>query len=392
VQADSLSPIVPNAPISPETAISQYSPLLTRTEMSEIVNFPEVFFLGERSRKADASPLCRLNHGFDHPDHSYRAQVGDHLAYRFEIRGFIGSGAFGRVVRAFDHKTQMDVAVKILVNTPQMHEQGQIEMQILGELNHRDCPWIVRAFDFFVFRSHICIVFEILSGSLYDVMKSDGFARTTAVLVRRYATQLLEALAVCHQAGIVHCDVKPDNVLYVNETRTAVKLIDFGSGCFDGSQRYPYIQSRFYRAPEVVLGIKYGPPTDIWGFGLIVVELLTGKILFPADDELELLGMMVEVIGLPPLAMIAASSRKAEFFDKQMNLKIAHANVRRPFSLSLTRILGSQNPQLHDFLKRCLAWDPAKRMSAHEALEHPWLRQREGIRIEKPEMSFPPIR
>jgi dual specificity tyrosine-phosphorylation-regulated kinase 2/3/4 len=386
-----LSPAVPDGPISPDVALSEYSALLMRYETAEILKFPEIYFIGERSRKAENPASNGLNRGFDSADHSYRPQIGDHLAYRYEVLGAFGAGAFGRVVRALDHKTGAVVAVKILINTPQMHDQGKIEAKLLAHLNHVRCSAIVRAYDFFVFRSHICITFEVLGANLYDVLRSANFAPVALPVVRRYAAQLLEALAVCHAAGVVHCDLKPENVLCADDAKSSVKLIDFGSGCFDGNQRFQYIQSRFYRAPEVVLGMWYGPPMDIWSLALIVIELMTGKPLFPADDELELLGMIAEIFGSPPPTFVAAGRRKGDFFDARLTLKPGKNRDRRPGSVSLAKAIGCNDPKLLDFLTKCLAWVPDARLTAEKALEHPWLRSTEVTISGKPTTNLPPV-
>jgi dual specificity tyrosine-phosphorylation-regulated kinase 2/3/4 len=385
------SAAVPDGPISPDVALSQYGALLTRHEATEILKFPEVYFIGDPARKLEGAPASGLNRGFDHPDHSYRPQIGDHLAYRYEILGAFGAGAFGRVVRALDHKTGAVIAIKVLINTPQMHDQGKIEAKLLAHLNHVRCGSIVRAYDFFVFRSHICITFEVLGANLYDVLKLGGFAPIALPVVRRYALQLLEALRACHAAGVVHCDLKPENVLCTDETKSSVKLIDFGSGCFDGNQRFQYIQSRFYRAPEVVLGMWYGPPMDIWSLALIVVELMTGKPLFPADDELELLAMIAEIFGNPPLAFIAAGRRKGDFFDARLNLKAGKGRARRQGSVSFANVISCSDPKLIDFLAKCLAWEPDARLTAEKGLAHPWLHSTEVTISAKPATNLPSV-
>lgn len=84
---------------------------------------------------------------------------------------------------------------------------------------------------------------------------------------------------------IVHCDLKPENILLKTSLKSAIKLIDFGSGCLLGKQIYTYIQSRFYRAPEIILGIQYGHPIDMWSFACILFELYTGYPMFTGEDE-----------------------------------------------------------------------------------------------------------
>ena len=84
---------------------------------------------------------------------------------------------------------------------------------------------------------------------------------------------------------IIHCDLKPENILLVDQEATRLKLVDYGSGCFRNEQVYTYVQSRFYRAPEVILRINYSEKVDIWSFGCILAELYTGEPLFPGNNE-----------------------------------------------------------------------------------------------------------
>ena len=101
-------------------------------------------------------------------------------------------------------------------------------------------------------------------------------------------------------------------------TTKNVKVIDFGSSCYIGGQKCEYIQSRYYRAPEVILRIKYGPPMDIWNFACIIVKLLIGSPLFPGTDEKEQHDMYMEILGIPPKHIILCSSRRIELFGHSM--------------------------------------------------------------------------
>ena len=106
--------------------------------------------------------------------------------------------------------------------------------------------------DYFVFKDFLCIVFDCLNSSLYDVL-----SKTEKGLpldeVRQYLRQILEALITFKDANLIHCDLKPENILVMDDLKT-VKLIDFGSAAYNGHQVYTYIQSRYYRAPEVLMG------------------------------------------------------------------------------------------------------------------------------------------
>jgi dual specificity tyrosine-phosphorylation-regulated kinase 2/3/4 len=267
----------------------------------------------------------------------------------------------------------MHVAVKVIVNTAQMHEQGQVEARILGQLKGVDSKYIVRAFEFFIFRSHICITFEILGKNLYELCQIQKFRPMPLSLCQNWAKQILIGLEQCHGLKIVHCDLKPENVLVFSKDRTRVKLIDFGSSCTEGHQKYEYIQSRFYRAPEVLLGIPYGPPMDIWSFVLVIIEMLIGFPLFPGDDELEQLVLIAEILGPPPIELVRKGKRSKDFFEENKNLKGPFAKAKPPGSVQLETILLMNDPCLLDFIKRCLTWDQTDRMTATECLQHPFI-------------------
>jgi dual specificity tyrosine-phosphorylation-regulated kinase 2/3/4 len=161
-----------------------------------------------------------------------------------------------------------------MVNTEQMHDQGKVETQILAIVNRAKSRYIIRTFDFFVFRSHICMTFEILGPNLLEVCRANEYKSLPLGTARLFALQMLKGLEICHQNWIIHCDIKLENVLLVPGSQTLVKIIDFGSSCFAGFRKYEYIQSRFYRAPEVMMGITYGRPMDIWSTALVVTSII----------------------------------------------------------------------------------------------------------------------
>ena len=203
------------------------------------------------------------------------------------------------MIKCFDHKEKKQIALKLVINTQQMHEQGLIEAEILEHLSKldKDCKeHIVRGNGSFMFRDHVCITFEILGQNLYDYSRSIHFKPIPARQLKCIAKNMLTALMFCHKNGVIHCDMKPENVLFYPNSVMECKIIDFGSSCFNGHQKYEYIQSRFYRAPEVILGVKYGTPMDIWSFACIVVEMLIGRPIFAGEDEQEQLEMKKEYI------------------------------------------------------------------------------------------------
>ena len=360
---------IPNGPLSPMDAVKSYGGALTPFELTEILNFPEIYYLGSLPRKVQFNASDPRNSGFDDANGHYRLMPGDHLAFRFEVLQILGSGAFGQVCLCTDHKANQQVAVKVVVNTKQMQEQGAVEGKILGRLNQDQCRNIVRAFDYFVFRNHVCISFEVLGKSLFTLMKENEFKPFDTAFVRGVAQQMFRALSDIHKCGVVHCDVKPENVLQGAST-LEFKLIDFGSGCFNGQQRYQYIQSRFYRAPEVILGFRYSYPMDVWSMALVLVELLIGCPLFPGRNEYDMLSRITAFLGPMPAVMAERSPRRRQFFDGQMRLRTM-SDVQAGEARS--RVMGLNDPMFEDLIMKCLVWDPSLRLSAEDALKHPWL-------------------
>ena len=133
-------------------------------------------------------------------------------------------------------------------------------------------PNIVRLKHHFVHREHMCLVFELLSYNLYDLLRLTKFRGVSLNLIRKFAKQIITSLRVLADSNIIHCDLKPENILLRHPKRSAIKLIDFGSSCRDKKTVYTYIQSRYYRAPEVILGTRYDVAIDMWSLGCTLVR------------------------------------------------------------------------------------------------------------------------
>lgn len=220
-------------------------------------------------------------------------------------------GSFGQVVCAYDRQTQCDVAIKIIKSKHAFLVQAQTEINLLNTILERD-PHdeqnIVRLLDTFVFRKHQCLVFEMLSYNLYDLLKNTRFRGVSLTLVRKFARQILKSLDfLANTVDIIHCDLKPENILLKHPRRSAIKMIDFGSSCLSTKKTYTYIQSRFYRSPEVLLGLSYSQKIDVWSLGCVLVEMHTGEPLFGGSDQLDQMNRIVAVMGMPPLDMIENS-------------------------------------------------------------------------------------
>lgn len=349
---------------------------LTSFEAKEILDFPEVYFLGSLSVKRQPDESCK-NYGFDDETGNYLMRPTDHLDYRYEIRNVLGQGSFGIVMDCFDHKRKCSVAVKVVINSTKFRKQSKFEVAIIEALNKAsNSPHIVRMKACFSFRGHICIVFERLGPNLYQLSKINLHQGFPTLLVKKYSQQIVSALSTMHSLGLVHCDLKPENILASDLPNNQIKLIDFGSSCYDTQTTYTYLQSRYYRAPEVILGLPYGCSIDMWSLGCIIAELVNGRPIFEGDSEADQLLAITEVLGLPPKAMLENSPKTYKFF-KTFSEPIISPNksgvVRRPEYSNLASEIRTSEFLLLDFLRKCLQWDPAERLTVEEAQRHPWL-------------------
>lgn len=236
----------------------------------------------------------------------------------------------------------------------------------------------------FYFRGHLCISTELLDMNLYEFIKSNGFRGFSLRLIRRFTKQMLSSLLLLKQHKVIHCDLKPENILLAHPMHSEIKVIDFGSSCFENEKVYTYIQSRFYRSPEVILGMTYGMPIDMWSLGCILAELFTGYPIFPGENEQEQLACIMEVFGPPEKHLIEKSTRKKLFFDSQGKPRLTVSSKgrrRRPSSKNLQQVLKCDDEAFLDFLARCLRWDPDRRLKPEEAVCHEYITgQRKPVR------------
>jgi dual specificity tyrosine-phosphorylation-regulated kinase 2/3/4 len=187
---------------------------------------------------------------------------------------------------------------------------------------------------------------------------------------------MLACLVLLQNKRIIHCDLKPENILLYEARKADIRVIDFGSSCKEEEKVYTYIQSRFYRSPEVILGSTYGLGIDMWSFGCILAELWTGYPLFPGENEQEQLACIMEIFGPPDRHLVERCTRKKLFFDSVGKPRVTVSSKgrrRRPSSKTLSQALKTEDEAFLDFVTRCLRWDPERRMKPHEAVTHPFI-------------------
>ncbi|KAK0588212.1 hypothetical protein LWI29_036018 [Acer saccharum] len=322
--------------------------------------------------------------GFEE-DKNFHVVLNSVIAGRYHVTEYLGSAAFSKAIQAHDLHTGMDVCVKIIKNNKDFFDQSLDEIKLLKYVNKHDPAdkyHILRLYDYFYYREHLLIVCELLKANLYEFHKfnreSGGEVYFTMPRLQSITIQCLEALQFLHSLGLIHCDLKPENILVKSYSRCEVKVIDLGSSCFETDHLCSYVQSRSYRAPEVILGLPYDKKIDIWSLGCILAELCTGNVLFQNDSPATLLARVIGIIGPIDQGMLAKGRDTYKYFSKNHMLYERNQETNRleyliPKKTSLRHRLPMGDQGFIDFVDHLLEVNPKKRPSASEALKHPWL-------------------
>ncbi|KAL3512464.1 hypothetical protein ACH5RR_025181 [Cinchona calisaya] len=322
--------------------------------------------------------------GFEE-DKNFHVVLNSVIAGRYHVTEYLGSAAFSKAIQAHDLHTGMDVCVKIIKNNKDFFDQSLDEIKLLKYVNKHDPGdkyHILRLYDYFYYREHLLIVCELLKANLYEFHKfnreSGGEVYFTMPRLQSITIQCLEALQFLHGLGLIHCDLKPENILVKSYSRCEVKVIDLGSSCFETDQLCSYVQSRSYRAPEVILGLPYDKKIDIWSLGCILAELCTGNVLLQNDSPATLLARVIGIIGSIDQDMLAKGRDTYKYFTKNHMLYERNQEMNRleyliPKKTSLRHRLPMGDQGFIDFVDHLLEINPKKRPSASEALKHPWL-------------------
>lgn len=369
---------------------------------------------------------------------------------RFTIKKLLGQGTFGKVVKAYDHQTNTDVAIKIIKSIKKYREASKIELRVLTMLKKHDptnkfqCIHLRECFDY---RDHICIVTDLLKISLYDFMEKNSFLSFPGSHIQAMVKQLLRSVAFMHDLKLIHTDLKPENILikdasyrkkpyykpedgqtYYRKILKDPKIytIDFGSAIFQDEYHSSIISTRHYRAPEIILGVGWSFPCDMWSVGAIMIELLTGEALFKTHENPQHLAMMEKIIGKPvdqrmvrkcltlyknknpssnsrfDSSIVNSFSKKSGnlIFGPQTNdknivmevdnmktiEKLVEEKIGLKFDVSLSCKEAIKSFKIRsnlrdryafwyyyiELIKRMLVFDPDNRITARDALNHQW--------------------
>ncbi|EXK79115.1 CMGC/CLK protein kinase [Fusarium oxysporum f. sp. raphani 54005] len=351
---------------------------------------------------------------------SYIVVPNTKLTEMFEVIGSIGEGAYGRVVKARivvegdDTVSNKFVAIKINALGKECSDAARNELRILetlkmhDEKNQNQC---IHAQMCFEYRGHICMVMDLLGQSTYEFLKKNKCAPYPDSQIQSFARQLFNSVAFLHDLGLVHADIKPQNIVlcdvtscilpynrlrhssspvrfgegrYAAERRvlvnTEVRLIDFGLATFlDESPSY-FHSTPAYSAPETWLYHQASFSHDIWSIGCTLVEFFTGDLLFKTSDMLEYLAMIEAIAGLKieeEIAWITDAKFRGILSALLPNaMQEPRKKVEKMKMKHLDQIIPGNNAFLKNFadlLKRIFVLNPNHRITAKQALQHPFL-------------------
>jgi len=331
--------------------------------------------------------------------------IGSIIAGRYQIMEYLGSAAFSKAIQCVDLTTGNHYCMKVIENNKDYFDQSIDEIKLLKFINFNgdvDRHNVLRIFDYFYHKEHLFIVTELLKDNLYEYYKfnrekEDDFYFTIGRL-QKITFQILTALKYIHGLKLIHCDLKPENIMIKSYSRTEIKVIDFGSSCYIHDHLSSYVQSRSYRAPEVIIGCKYDYKIDIWSLGCILAELWTGSVLFQNDTVQGLLARVIGIVGPFPDWMMKDGRLVNKFFTPEKllfqdvflddglsaggasetskrKIKTGKLQVLVPKISNLKSRLNTDDIFFLDFLRNMLHIDPSKRFSADDALSHPWITQ-----------------
>jgi len=364
-------------------------------EWAEMTLYDTVWFFGGDKKLEYNQEEVNMNYGFDEWESEEDQDeddermliiiVGDHLEFRYEILSVLGHGSYGRVVLARDHARPVtdkyhEVAIKIMHNESRTvrYFKEEIDITKYVEDNTADSNLYTKILKTFFFRNHYFIVFELLGKSLFREL--NGKVQQIGLL-SNYIRNILLPIKNLHKVGIVHGDLKPENLMMipgcnVSTCNPMLKVADFNLACTPGSDQFEcpgvYFQTRHYRAPEVILDLKYTVEADMWSLGVIAAEIYLGKLPFYGETSTDQLAAIMEVVGLVPPQMIYSSPRM-HVYQKAVNYKCKNGFKRRPWRKPLKQILNGAPNIVVDFIEKCLVIDPVLRMKSDEALKHPLL-------------------
>lgn len=281
----------------------------------------------------------------------------------------VGRGAYGLVCSATNAETGEVVAIKRIANAFDNRIDAKRTLREIKLLTHMDHENVIKIMDIIQPPdkedfNDVYIAYELMDTDLHQIISSTQ--ELTEDHCQYFLYQLLRGLKYVHSAGVLHRDLKPSNLLL--NANCDLKICDFGLARTNSETDFmtEYVVTRWYRAPELLLNCsEYTASIDMWSVGCILMEILKREPLFPGKDYIQQLGLITELLGSPEDSDLGfLRSDNARRYIKQL----PHVH-KQPFSQKFPGV----SPVAIDLAERMLVFDPAKRMTVEEALNHPFL-------------------
>ncbi|CAJ1372809.1 unnamed protein product [Effrenium voratum] len=345
----------------------------------------------------------------------YIASTGETLGPGREYcaEASIGRGVFSSVFRCKHVSSKTDYALKFVRSNKMMRKAAEKEVETyrrLAKLAAKEDAegaqyiMLLSPPETFEHQGHLCLVFDLLKCDLRTALSKYGQGKGLPLqTVAQYARQIFLALRCLRKIKLIHGDLKPDNVL-MTLSKTEIKLCDFGSAMDVGEAvKTAYLQPRFYRAPEVILGTGYDTQIDLWSLGVTLFELASGKILFTGKTNNSMIRQMLEVSGAFSKKMATSGEFSAKHFNSEGEFLLKdpdsitgirdvfpmkkYEKPRQPVSGMLEQIFKNPPPnsdpktqerlmpRLADLVSKLLRVEPADRFTPELALAHPFFQK-----------------
>ncbi|XP_068444180.1 homeodomain-interacting protein kinase 2-like [Clinocottus analis] len=309
------------------------------------------------------------------------------------IQDFIGEGSYGKVAKCVNLITSQEVALKILKTENSYDNIRELKMlKAVGALDPVKAN-VLQLLETFEHNGQTCLAFEMLDRSLHQLLHKPHEPLSLGE-IRPVAQQLLVAFKALKEIGVVHADLKLDNIMLTDHCGEPfkVKLIDFGVSFFTFEKlRRDFIQPLGYRAPEVTLGLPVSEAIDMWGLGCVLFKMYCDKHLFAVHSTYQSMNDIVDALGQPPDHLLSAGYYTLKYFKLNQDsnrptwrLMTQECQLRkRPFKSLDERIMLNRKIhgpiELEDqrafvrLLKSLLHTDPEKRITPEKALQHPFI-------------------
>ncbi|XP_034661505.1 putative mitogen-activated protein kinase 14C [Drosophila subobscura] len=294
----------------------------------------------------------------------------------YEVVRLLGAGSFGQVSKVKLRGSEVNVAIKKLLQPFETAEHAKRVYREIRLLKHMDHPNVISLLDIFHPPSpssnptptlenfqQVYLVTHLMDADLHNVIRSQKLSHSQIKVI---LYQILRGLKYIHSAGVLHRDLKPGNIAVNKDCE--LRILDFGMARLTSKDMTTYVTTRWYRAPEILFcWTNYTNAIDMWSVGCIFAELITGRPLFPGRDYLNQLECIIDKMGTPS----AEFKRNIDFEGARKYIESLPTKSQCDFA-ELFGLAG--NSQAVDLIQKMLVLDPDNRITADEALRHPFLK------------------